>query len=92
VPCPAIPLPYDLGDEGTGYLRQVWMMLVRARGPFVLVANTHDFFHGRSVPFRDLLDHMLGPVGVSSRPIGRLGTVSVVTFERISEPSGPGGS
>jgi hypothetical protein len=91
VPGPAIPLPYDLGDEGTGYLRQVSMMLARERGSFVLVVNTHDFFHGRSVPFRELLEHTLGPMGFSSRPIGRFGTVSVVIFERTSEPSGPGG-
>ena len=68
------------------------MMLARERGSFVLVANTHDFFHGRSVPFRDLLAHTLRPMGVSSRPIGPLGTVSVVIFERTSELSGPGGS
>jgi len=68
------------------------MMLARERGSFVLVVNTHDFVHGRrSVPFRELLEHTLGPMGFSSRPIGRFGTVSVVIFERTSEPSGPGG-
>ncbi|HSE47269.1 MAG TPA: hypothetical protein VLA89_18255 [Gemmatimonadales bacterium] len=48
-----VSLPYDLDHEGTGYLRQISMMLPGERGSFVLVANTHDYFHGRPVPLRE---------------------------------------
>lgn len=82
VPGPALPLPYDLGDADTGYLRQVSMILAKEGGPFVLVINTREFFHERSVPFREWLEHALGPMGFSSRPVGRFGTISVVIFER----------
>jgi hypothetical protein len=90
VPGPALPLPYDLDDQGTGYLRQVSTMLAEERGPFILVANTDRFFHGRPVPFREWLQHTLGPRGFSSRPVGRFGTIVVTIFEKTGELSGPG--
>jgi mannosyltransferase len=90
VPGPAIPLPYDLGEEGTGYLRQVSMMLAKQGGPFVLVVHTQRFFGGRSVGVRDWLEHAFGPIGFSSRSVGRFGTLSVVIFESASEAGGPG--
>jgi 4-amino-4-deoxy-L-arabinose transferase-like glycosyltransferase len=91
VPGAAIPLPYDLGHEGTGYLRHVSMMLAKEGGPFVLVVDTHRFFGGQSVFFADSLEHSFAPMGFFSRSVGRFGTISVVIFESASEAGGPGG-
>jgi len=82
VPGPAIPLPYDLGEHGAAYLRQVSMILAKGDGPFVLVDDTHRFFGRQFVGFRDWLEHEFEPMGFSSRPVGRFGTISVVVFER----------
>ena len=82
VPGPAIPLPYDLGDEGVVYLRQASMMLAKGGGPFVMVDDTHRFFGGQFVGFRGWLEQEFEPMGFSSRPVGRFGTISVVIFER----------
>ena len=91
VPGPAYPLPYNLDDPGTGYLRQVSTILAGEHESFVLVANTYRFFDGQPpVPFREWLERTLGPRGFSSRPVGRFGTISVTLFERTGERSGPG--
>jgi len=54
------------------------------RRRFARAAHIDGLFAGRRITFELM--------GGSSRPIGRLGTVSVVIFERTSEPGGPGGS
>jgi mannosyltransferase len=84
VPGAAIPLPYDLDGAGAAYLQQVSAVLADQGEPFVLVVNTHHFFHARSVPFREWFEHALEPRGFSSRPVGGFGTMSVVAFERVS--------